>query len=809
MKLNILPALMLFGVLCSVKCGRILGIFPFASRSHYILGNSLMKGLAEAGHNVTVISPFEDTSPPKRGSYSNVVLTGFYEDLAEMLDKMDMFKMGQQSPITRIFLQSMMLSISSKTLEHTNVQNLLKSDAEFDVIILEQFMTDALKIFGHIFRAPLILFHSMGPSPWVNEVVGNPSPLAYIPHASKKLFSKYAFFPKSGQCIKLLPLVPNMIEIGGYHVKPPKKLPKDLQEYLDSAKEGVVYFSMGSNLKSKDMPPERKDMFLNIFRKLKQKVLWKFEDENLPGQPTNVKIEKWLPQQDILAHPNVKVFITHGGLLSTTETVYHGVPILAIPVFGDQPQNARRATNNGYGLSLSYDDPDFSEEKLSNLLNELLTNPQSHYILGNSLMKGLAEAGHNVTVISPFEDTNPPKRGSYSNVVLTGFYEDFVETHFLPYHKTFRNPLSQQDNAHVAKVTLDYFEHSHIVLLPRPPRSLDTSPIEHVWDIKELLGKMNMFKMGQQSPITRIFLQSMMLSMNSKTLEHTNVQNLLNSDAEFDVIILEQFMTDALKIFGHMFRAPLIIFNSIGPYLQEYLDSAKEGVVYFSMGSNLKSKDMPPERKDMFLNIFRKLKQKVLWKFEDENLPRQPTNVKIEKWLPQQDILAHPNVKVFITHGGLLSTTETVYHGVPILAIPVFGDQPQNARRATNNGYGLSLSYHDPDFSEEKLSNLLNELLTNPQYRENVKKRSKIFHDRPLKPMENAVYWVEYVIRHGGAPHLRVAGVDLPWYKYHLLDVIAFILGVTVIILALLIVGIRYLLVRKKDLKTNHKHKTN
>ena len=62
------------------------------------------------------------------------------------------------------------------------------------------------------------------------------------------------------------------------------------------------------------------------------------------------------------------------------------------------------------------------------------------------------------------------------------------------------------------------------------------------------------------------------------------------------------------------------------------------------------------------------------------------------------------------------------------------------------------------------------------RYTKNAKKRSELFHDRLVGPMETAVYWVEYVIRHGGAPHLKVAGVDLPWYKYFLLDVGAFIL---------------------------------
>lgn len=58
---------------------RILGIFPTTAPSHFFLGSSLMKALAEAGHDVTIIAPFEEKEPPSlttNGSYRQIILTG-------------------------------------------------------------------------------------------------------------------------------------------------------------------------------------------------------------------------------------------------------------------------------------------------------------------------------------------------------------------------------------------------------------------------------------------------------------------------------------------------------------------------------------------------------------------------------------------------------------------------------------------------------------------------------------------------------------------------------------------------------------
>lgn len=65
-------------------------------------------------------------------------------------------------------------------------------------------------------------------------------------------------------------------------------------------------------------------------------------------------------------------------------------------------------------------------------------------------------------------------------------------------------------------------------------------------------------------------------------------------------------------------------------------------------------------------------------------------------------------------------------------------------------------------------------------------------HDQPQKPLERAVYWVEYVLRHKGAYHLRSSALDLAWYQYLLLDVVAFLGVITLVSLA-----ITFLVVRK------------
>lgn len=165
-----------------------------------------------------------------------------------------------------------------------------------------------------------------------------------------------------------------------------------------------------------------------------------------------------------------------------------------------------------------------------------------------------------------------------------------------------------------------------------------------------------------------------------------------------------------------------------------------------------------------------------MWKYENETLTNKPENVMIASWLPQRDILAHPNVKLFITHGGLLGVTEAITEGVPCLGIPLFADQKMNMLKAEQLGYGKIINYNE--MTEETIFNSINEVLSKFEYGNNAKKISKLFGDRQTSPQQNVVFWSEYVIRNNGAAHFKSAAHDLNYFQLNLIDSYLFVISV-------------------------------
>ncbi|CAH1709462.1 unnamed protein product [Aphis gossypii] len=234
----------------------------------------------------------------------------------------------------------------------------------------------------------------------------------------------------------------------------------------------------------------------------------------------------------------------------------------------------------------------------------------------------------------------------------------------------------------------------------------------------------------------------------------------------------------------------------------EFIDDAPHGVIYFTLGSVVLMSSLPENVVSVFRECFSQIPQKVLWKYEGD-MKDKPKNVMTRKWFPQRDILLHPNMKLFISHGGISGVYETVDAGVPVLGISIFYDQPRNIDNLVNAGMAISIDIHS--ITKDKLLNAILQIVNDEKYQKKAKIASERFKDRPMSPADSVVYWTEYVLRHNGAPHLKSHALNLTWYQYFLVDVIITFLSIAFIVLFI----ICYLLkmVYKNYLKYAHNGK--
>lgn len=223
--------------------------------------------------------------------------------------------------------------------------------------------------------------------------------------------------------------------------------------------------------------------------------------------------------------------------------------------------------------------------------------------------------------------------------------------------------------------------------------------------------------------------------------------------------------------------------------IKKFIDES-ESVIYFSLGSNLSPSIMAPEKQQAIIKSLSKVKERVLWKWDDENVAVDKSKFLVKKWFPQDDLLAHPKIKLFITHGGLLSGTESVYYGKPLLVIPIFGDQKLNAARTVSSGFGVKVDYNN--LTEESLTWAINEMLSNPQYTAKVKELSDRFKDRPQHPLDLAKFYVEYVMRHKGVPFMQSSSKHLNFIQLYNVDVM-----LTILLALILLIYVPFVFLKK------------
>nr|XP_054756703.1 UDP-glucuronosyltransferase 2B33-like [Lytechinus pictus] len=277
---------------------------------------------------------------------------------------------------------------------------------------------------------------------------------------------------------------------------------------------------------------------------------------------------------------------------------------------------------------------------------------------------------------------------------------------------------------------------------------------------------------------------------------HENLASLSTSQKHIDLFLTNcdfavefpfPLMPNVIAVGGLTARPAMPLDQELEDFMQS---SGKHGVVVFSMGSYFASfTTYRPDIMNMILEVLSKLPQKVVMQIKDPSLYSLPENVKAMTWIPQNDLLGHPKTKVFLFHAGNNGYLEALWHGVPMVVIPIFGDHIDVTVRIVSRGLGLMISKEN--VSTDYLHHRLQEVLSNPAYSITAKRLSAIFRDRPLGPADRAAFWIEHVIKHGGK-YMQSPVYDLSFIQYHFIDVGVFIL----LVLCMLLYSI-FILLRK------------
>ncbi|XP_058827951.1 uncharacterized protein LOC131687877 [Topomyia yanbarensis] len=404
----------------------ILCILTVPSPSHHIWNRVWMEALVERGHNLTVVSQDGDKSKP---NLTYILLETVYSHLYEN-GEINYVEMSKESSYQTVFsFMNYFVSVCTPMLksEGLNAIELYPDNFKFDLVIYDFGCGPCLLPLLHKFKyPPLLALTPFNNPPYSVDVVGGHKHFAYTPYFALNYDTKMNFIqrtyntfislvssayrnfyilPRVDQQVRdhfnytdmpylgdlekrtqimlvnsnpvmdaLEPLPPNVIAVGGAHIKDLEPLPVDLEKFITSGKKGAVLFSLGSNVRSDKIGEERQRMFIDAFRQMPQyNFLWKFETNLNLDLPPNVIVKRWMPQTSILAHPNTKAFITHSGGLSTQEASWYGVPLIGMPFFMDQIRNCQRSVSAGVAEALDFNS--LSVDKIRNAVLKVLQTP--------------------------------------------------------------------------------------------------------------------------------------------------------------------------------------------------------------------------------------------------------------------------------------------------------------------------------------------------------------------------------------------------------------------------------------------------
>ncbi|XP_062372738.1 UDP glucuronosyltransferase 5 family, polypeptide G1 isoform X2 [Sardina pilchardus] len=245
-------------------------------------------------------------------------------------------------------------------------------------------------------------------------------------------------------------------------------------------------------------------------------------------------------------------------------------------------------------------------------------------------------------------------------------------------------------------------------------------------------------------------------------------------------------MPNVVYIGGFQCRPPRPLPDELEAFVQS---SGEHGIIVMSLGVLIAT--LPKDITEAIAEAFAQLPQKVLWRYIGERPSTLGNNTLLVDWLPQNDLLGHPKTRAFVAHGGNNGMYEAIYHGVPVVALPLLFDQFDNSLRLQVRGGARVVS--TATLTAAVFKDALEDVMEDPSYREAMRRLSRLHRDQLVSPLDTATFWIEYVMRNKGAAHLRPESWDMPWYVYHSVDVVLLLLALACLTVAVPVVTCRAL----------------
>ncbi|EGT46668.1 CBN-UGT-50 protein [Caenorhabditis brenneri] len=209
--------------------------------------------------------------------------------------------------------------------------------------------------------------------------------------------------------------------------------------------------------------------------------------------------------------------------------------------------------------------------------------------------------------------------------------------------------------------------------------------------------------------------------------------------------------------------------------LDKIFSKGKLGSVFVSFGTVTPFRVLPKRIQSSIFNAIQKLPD---YHFILKTVPGDTTtaemfagvpNVDFVNWVPQNTILKHEHLKLFVSHGGMNSVLETMYNGVPMVIMPVFTDQFRNGKNVERRGAGKMILRQT--VTTETFYDVIHEVLKNNNYETAAKRISRMMKSRPFTPEERVTKWVNFILDHDTFDHFHLESNNLSFFEHNHLDV--------------------------------------